>query len=347
MMWRWVLPGAVVVAVLIGFVASHNGPTQHTQAHAPPTSIPPPPTSTAPTAAPTCGARKGQQAKVRHVVWIWMGTQGYRHVIGKLQVTPYTNQLAQACGLATRYTAITHPAIANDVGALAGNTYGLVHNSCDTACTTTAPSLLSQVRSWRAFIGGMPGACRKLEAPRTAYSRLSNPPTYVTPPGCEKFDLPMGSPTQGPLRKMIAHNALPAFTLIVPDGCHNSGFDKHCTGKKTRSAFLARADLWLRRWINVLTKSPAYTSGSTVVFVTWNQGAPAKPLRIGCTARPAGGTCQVPLIVVSPYTKPGTATPARLSHYSLLGATERLLGLPRLGQAAGPSGQNLLRAFGL
>jgi phosphatidylinositol-3-phosphatase len=345
MMWRWVLPGAVVVAVLIGFVASRNGPTQHATSHAPPV-VSQPPTSSAPTPTPTCGTKHGQQAKLRHVVWIWMGTQGYRHVIGKLRVAPYINQLVQACGLATRYTAITHPAIANNVAALAGDPHGLVHNSCDTTCTTTAPTLLSQV-GWRAFIGGMPGPCRKLAAIRADYSRLSNPPTYVTPPRCRQSDLPLGSPKTGPLARAIAHNAMPAFTLIVPDGCHDSGFDKHCAGKRKRSTVLARADLWLHEWIGKLTDSPAYKSGSTVIFITWNQGAPAKPLRIDCTARPASGSCQVPLIVVSPYVKPGTASPAALSHYSLLGATERLLGVPRLGHAAGPSGQALLRAFGL
>src|SRR6185437_13717511 len=114
-MWRWVLPVAVVVAVLLGFMASRNGPTQHTKAHGAPTQTTPP-TTAAPTVAPTCGAKHGQPAKVRHVVWIWMGTQGYTHVIGKLRVAPYMNQLAQACGLATRYTTITHPAISNDVG---------------------------------------------------------------------------------------------------------------------------------------------------------------------------------------------------------------------------------------
>ena len=345
-MWRWVLPVAVVVAVLLGFMASRNGPTQHTKAHAPPT-VTKPPTTAVPTAAPTCGTKQGEQAKVRRVVWIWMGTQDYAHVIGKLRVAPYINQLAEACGLATRYTTITHPAIANDVAALTGDIHGLVHNSCGTACTTTARSLLSQVPSWRAFIGGMPGACRKLAAPGANYSRLSNPPTYVTPPGCAKYDLPLGTPTQGPLQRVLAHNALPAFTLIVPDGCNDSGFDKHCGGKLKRAAFLARADLWLRGWIKALTNTPAYKSGSTVVFVTWNQGAPAKPLRIACTSRPAGGACQVPLIVVSPFVTPGVRTPARLTHYSLLGATERLLGAPGLGHAAGPSGLTLLRAFGL
>ncbi len=343
-MWRWVLPGAVVVAVLIGFVASRNGPTQHAASHAPP--IVTQPTTTTKTVVPTCGAKQGQTARVRHVVWIWMGTQGYGHVIGKQRVAPFMNQLAQECGLATKYTTITHPAIANDVGVLAGDPHGLVHNSCDTACTTTAPTLLSQVK-WRAFIGGMRGTCAKLDGLKAHYSRLSNPPTYVTPPGCPTSDLPLGTTRQGPLQRVVAHNALPAFTLIAPDGCHDTGFNKHCGGKLKRAVFLARADLWLRGWIEALTKSPSYKAGTTVIFVTWNQGAPAKPLRVGCTSRPATGSCQVPLIVVSPYVKPGTRAAARLSHYSLLGATERLLGVKRLGHAAGPSGQVLMRAFGL
>jgi hypothetical protein len=344
-MWRWLLPGAVVIAVLIGFVASRNGPTQHAVSHPPPI-VTQPPTSNTPTVTPTCGTEQGQAAKVKHVVWIWMGTQGYGHVIGKPRVAPFTNQLAQECGLATRYTTITHPAIANDVAALAGDPHGIVHNSCDTACTTTAPTLLSQVR-WRAFIGGMHSACAKLDGLQAHYSRLSNPPTYLTAPGCQRSDLPLGSPSQGPLRQLIAHNTLPPFTLIAPDGCDDTGFNKHCGGKLKRAVFLARADFWLRRWMGALTKMPSYRSGATAIFVTWNQGAPAKPLRVDCTARPAGGSCQVPLIVVSANVKPGTRAPARLSHYSLLGATERLLGVPRLGHAAGPSGQALLRAFGL
>lgn len=343
-MWRWVLPVAVVVAVLFGFMASRNGPTEHKGAHAPPT-ITTPPTTAASTVAPMCGSKQGQAARVRHVVWIWMGTQGYSHMMGKLRVAPYINQLAQACGAAVRYTTITHPAISNNVAVLTGNINGLVHNSCDTTCTTTAPSLLSQVPSWRAFIGGMPGACRKLAGAN--YSRLSNPPTYVTAPGCAKYDLPLGTPKHGQLQRALAQNALPAFTLIAPSGCQDTGFDKHCGGKLKRAAFLARADLWLQGWISALTSTPAYKSGSTVIFVTWNQGAPAKPLRIACTSGPARGACQVPLIVLSPHVKPGSGTAARLSHYSLLGATETLLGVPRLGNAAGPSGQALLRAFGL
>lgn len=344
-MWRWVVPVAVVAAVLIGFLASRNGPTAHVSSH-------PTPTTTAPVTTPgphlssTCGSLTGT-ATVRHVIWIWFGDQSYRHVMGKTRIAPYINQLAGQCGLASAYSSITHPAIANDVGALAGDPHGLVHNTC-APCTTTAPSLLSQVPSWRAFVGGMPAPCRKLAAPKSSYSRLSNPPTYLTVRGCPRFDLPLGSTASGSLQRMLAENTLPAFSLIVPDGCHNTSFDKHCGGQIKRAAFLARGDFWLRDWMRAITSSIAYRSGSTVIFVTWNQGVPAKPLGAACTGPALPVTCHVPLLVISPYVKAGLDVPTRFSHYSLLKATEKLLGARSLlGHAGDARAGNLAGAFGL
>ena len=288
-MWRWVLPVAVAAALLIGFLASRNGPTSHVGSH-------PPPTTTAPATTPgphldaTCGSLTGT-ATVRHVIWIWMGGQSYKHIIGKVREAPYINQLAGQCGLATAYSTITHPAIANDVAALTGDPHGLVHNACS-PCIAPGASLLTHVPSWRAFIGGMPTPCRKLAA--TGYSRLSNPPTYLTLPGCPRNDLPLGTQTTGHLAQLLTANTLPAFTMIAPDGCHDTSFDKHCGGVKKRGAFIARGDPWLRTWIPVLTSSLAYRSGSTVIFITWNQGTPAKPLHIACTTGVPKNACRVP-----------------------------------------------------
>jgi hypothetical protein len=344
-MWRWVLPVAVAAAVLIGFLASQNGPTAHVNSHPTPTTTAPV-TTPGPHLASTCGSLTGTP-KVRHVIWIWFGGQSYRHVIGKQRIAPYINQLAGECGLATRYSTITHPAIANDVAALTGDPHGLVHNAC-APCTTTAPSLLSQVPSWRAFIGGMPAPCSKLAAPKSGYSRLSNPPSYLTVRGCPRFDLPLGSPATGSLQRMQAANTLPAFSLIVPDGCHDTSFDKHCGGQVKRSTFLARGDIWLRGWIHAITTSRSYLTGSTVIFITWNQAVPAKQLGAPCTAPALVESCHVPLIVISPYVKAGLNVTARLSHYSLLKATEKLLGARSLlGHAGDARAGNLVGAFGL
>src|SRR5207245_1565203 len=57
-MWRWVLPVAVVVAVLIGFLASRNGPTAHVNSHPPPTTTQPV-TTPGPHLKSICGSLTG------------------------------------------------------------------------------------------------------------------------------------------------------------------------------------------------------------------------------------------------------------------------------------------------
>ena len=55
---------------------------------------------------------------------------------------------------------------------------------------------------------------------------------------------------------------------------------------------------------------------------------------------------RVPLLVISPWTRPGTRSSARFTHYSLLRTTEELLGLhAHLGNAA--TAPSLRTAFGL
>ncbi len=55
---------------------------------------------------------------------------------------------------------------------------------------------------------------------------------------------------------------------------------------------------------------------------------------------------QVATIVVSPYTTPGTKSGTAFTHYSLLRATEELLGISTfLGNAA--SARSMRSAFGL
>jgi hypothetical protein len=56
----------------------------------------------------------------------------------------------------------------------------------------------------------------------------------------------------------------------------------------------------------------------------------------------------VPLLVISPYVRPGLSVGARFSHYSLLKATEQLLGAHSLlGHAGDARAGNLAGAFGL
>jgi hypothetical protein len=53
------------------------------------------------------------------------------------------------------------------------------------------------------------------------------------------------------------------------------------------------------------------------VFVVWDEDSP------------------IPNIVIAPSVMPGTTTSTAVNHYGLLRATEEMLGLPLLGDAAG------------
>ena len=194
-MWRWVLPVAALAAVLIGFMASHNGSTSHVDAHGTPTTAPP----ATPGPHPDLDMRQphghpeGAAPCGLDPRWAPRATT---HRSARPGRALHNSARRRSAAFATAYSSITHPAIANDVGVLAGDPHGLVHNAC-APCTTTAASLLSQVHSWRAFVGGMPGPCRKLAARPGTRGSPTRPPTSPSA-GCRRFDVPLGTTKRQP-----------------------------------------------------------------------------------------------------------------------------------------------------
>ena len=111
------------------------------------------------------------------------------------------------------------------------------------------------------------------------------------------------------------------FTFVTPNLCH----DMH-------SCPVQVGDGWLASWLPRLLRTPGYRSGSTVVFITWDEDDGAAHQHI-------------PTLVVSPDTRPGTRSATAFDHYSMLATTEDLLGVPRLGAAA--QATSMSGAFGL
>jgi hypothetical protein len=81
------------------------------------------------------------------------------------------------------------------------------------------------------------------------------------------------------------------------------------------------------------------------VFITWDEGSGGYPIEDCDNTGTTDASCRVPTIVISPTTPRGTTSRTFYSHYSLLGTTEQLLGLPRLGQAS--SSRTMTVAFRL
>ena len=149
------------------------------------------------------------------------------------------------------------------------------------------------------------------------YAVRHNPPPYFTKlRGCATFDVPYTR-----LASDLSAGKLPAFSFVTP----NLIDDMH-------DGTVADGDNWLAANLPTILTSREYTSGSTAVFITWDEGEGGTATK--CATNKTDVGCHVATLVISPSTKPGTRSAKLFNHYSLLGTAEQLLGLPALGRAA-------------
>jgi hypothetical protein len=210
--------------------------------------------------------------------------------------TPYVTQLAAECGSASNYSGISHPSLPNYLALTSGSTHGVGDDGGPSEHPIKGPSIFSVVGSWRSLEESMPSPCD--HASSGQYAAKHNPAVYyVDLPGCASNDVALGAVPDLSAR----------FTFITPNICH----DMHDCSTST-------GDQWLSREMAQILGSTEYRRGSTAVFITWDEND--------------SGGALVPLYVVAPSVAPGTRVGAALSHYSLLRATQEMLGLtPSLG----------------
>lgn len=264
-----------------------------------------------------CGT--ATSAKYTHVLWIWMENHSYNTIIGSSQA-PYINSLANECGLATNYHNISHPSLPNYISATSGlplSKLGPFTPDCNPVpgCTTKAPSIFGQGESWKAYEQSMPSNCFQSDSGEYAV-RHDPPPYYTTLKGCSTFDVPYTR-----LASDLSSGSLPSFSFVTP----NLISDMH-------DGTIKQGDTWLSTNLPVILGSSAYTSGSLVVLITWDEGEGGTSNN--CASNTTDVGCHVATIVVSPTTKAGTKSSTLFNHWSLLRTTEDLLKLPDLGQAA-------------
>jgi phosphatidylinositol-3-phosphatase len=257
-----------------------------------------------------CGTRAGRPVRPTHVVWIVMENEAYSSVIGS-RSAPYLNRLARACGLATRFSAEAHPSLPNYIAMTSGSTQGIEDDDDPGSHRIGAASIFSQLGSrWQALEESMPRPC--LQSDDGQYAVRHNPAAYYVGirGRCARQDVPLrGARVTAP------------FTFVTPNLCN----DMH-------SCPVRDGDRWLQGWLPRLFGTKQYRSGSTVVFITWDED--------DRSARQ-----HIPTLVVSPDTRPGTRSATAFDHYALLATTEDLLGVPRLGAAA--RAPSMSAAFGL
>jgi phospholipase C len=288
--------------------------------------------SSAASASHPCGTA-AKPGTYKHVIWIWMENHSSSAIIGSSQA-PYFNTAARECGLATNYHNITHPSLPNYIAATSGLPYSALHGflpdcSPGGSCDTSARSIFGQGETWKSYEESMPSSCDHSNSGN--YAVRHNPAVYYTSlHGCSSDDV-----SYSHLASDLAHNRLPAFSFITPnliDDMHNGT--------------VADGNKWLSANLPTILNSAEYRNGSTVVFVTWDEGeGGGYASGEQCATSTSDVSCRVATLVISPSTKAGARSGTLFNHYSLLGTAEQLLGLSKLGQAA--SATTMTRAFNL
>ena len=286
--------------------------------------------------AQACGTlKKHPKGGYQHVIWIWMENHDYDQIIGSSSA-PYLNSIANQCGVATNFHNLTHVSLGNYIGAVTGLPLldAKTHNDLQPylqdclltgpadPCNTSAPSLFERVPSWKAYMESMTANCQATCATPpcyiVGYAVRHNPPPYLNnlAATCGTFDVPYTN-----LQADLDSDQLPAFAFITP----NTVNDMHDGGDPVS---IQNGDSWLAAQLPKILNSAAYTSGKTVVFITFDEGEIAGAEAVGkdCANNLTDADCHIPTIVISPFTKPGTQYGKKpFNHYSMLRTTEELL----------------------
>jgi phospholipase C len=247
-----------------------------------------------------------------------MENHSFADIVGS-SAAPFINgTILPGCGLATNFTAETHPSLPNYLAATSGSTLGVTSDCSPASCPQAAVSIFEQVQSagltWRAYNESMPANCAKTSS--GLYAQWHNPAVYYTniAAACQQFDVPATG-----FAADVSAGRLPSFSVFTPNLCN----DMH-------DCSISTGDTFLKGLVNTIVAGPNYRSGDTAVFLTWDEGA---------------GSNNIVTAVLSGSTPAGTKSATAFNHYSMLRTAEDLLGVGRLGNAAGAT--SMATAFGL
>ncbi|HEV3035850.1 MAG TPA: alkaline phosphatase family protein [Solirubrobacteraceae bacterium] len=299
-----------------------------------------------------CVSRSAGQAHIKHVIVLFMENQPYVKVVGSPEA-PYINGLAARCGLATNYHNITHPSAPEYLTATSGELGGagdcppvFLDPSWPATCPDANNNIFNQTtsvgESWKVYEESMATNCLEGED-ETNYDINHNPAAYYTDLGgpsgaphspCKRFDVPLGTFEAGNLESALAHGQLANYSFIAPNLIND-----------THNSTVAVGDEYLSHMLPTIMNSHDYKNGSTALFVVWDEGEGGSTDECAYNTTDIG--CHVAMVVISPYTTPGTQSAELFNHYSLLKTSEELLGLPLLGHANDAQVQSMIGAFNL
>lgn len=302
-----------------------------------------------------CGQNVTPPATYKHIIWFVFenrdASQIYGNPTGK---TPYMDALAHQCGWAANMHAEFHPSTPNYIAMTSGANQGIT-SDINPSHSLKANNIFNQVQSagltWGQYSSRMPdaaqggGNCWTKDyppAPNAYYTAHHEPAPYYADiySTCLSQDVPLDPGETGPLcqsrsvtgcpdtqtgtlAKALDNNTLPNFVFVGPA---DDGGNSKLGGEVDPTI----GDMFLQRWISKIKSSQAYTSGTTAIFITWDENSNFK----GSATTPT-----IPTILVAPSIPTGTVSTTSFDHYSMLKTTEQMLGITTyLGAAARATG---------
>jgi phospholipase C len=241
--------------------------------------------------------------ELQHAIVVVLENKSRSDVLGN-RSAPAFNAFARGGAELFGYRGVTHPSLPNYLALVSGSTHGITSDctSCTVAGRSLADTLEAKGLTWKAYAEGLPrsgwtgpyrGRYAKKHVPFLYFRRVLASPARL------KRVVPLAQ-----LWRDRAAGALPSFSLVVPDLCH----DMH-------DCSVAVGDRWLKRFLPPLLKLD-----DTVVFVVFDESDGRDP--------------GVPALALGMRVRPGARSGQVTSHYGLLRTIEDGFGLPRLGRSA-------------
>ena len=255
-----------------------------------------------------------------HIYVMVMENKSANSIVGDSSA-PYLNHLIRQYGLATSYTAVSHPSQPNYLAFWSGSTQGVRDDRNHLVQGIhLGDQLETNGLNWMIYAENVPLQDKQGQTICFKGATASGGPdgkgTYTRKHNPAVSFLNVNS---NPTRCMdhisnFSHFDPAAATveLIVPNMCH----DMH-------DCSVSEGDSWLQDWLpSHILDTPTWKNSNSVIFITWDEGSGNK-----------GGGGEVPMIVISKQTPEGFTSDMPHSHYSLLRTIEEAYGLQCLHNA--------------
>ena len=295
--------------------------------------------------------------RFKHVVVLVLENESESSTWGPGSPARYINSLVPKGVFASQYYATGHVSLDNYVAMVSGQpAQPLTASDCAAVslwvCVqgqqlyssgrNLADQLEAKGLTWKEYADGAPTACfhgpyaptslapdpyqgSSQKAPAKDYADRHNPFVYFkgiieNPARCRAHVRSVGD-----LAHDLSSNALPAFSFVTPDTCHD-GHDAPCSNGQPGG--LISADQWFSQNVPALLRSLWAHDG--LLVITTDEGSPSD--LSGCCSGGPGGVApgfggRVGLLALSPRLTPGRMVTTKYDHMSLLRTIEDAFGI--------------------